>query len=194
LFNIFVGNKELKLWQKKDKEVLSEDRKKALKEKEKVKKEQEARLKKRLKIERKRINKIVSFPFKTLFVLGMVSGCVFFLYNFYAEAETLLISLFKGFVLFVLVYFGLGLLILIWLFVLAKVRQKEAEEKKRLEEELAKEQERENLEGRYERELLLKQAQEKREEELKKLREQLNKEQSAEGMDFTQANNIGTNP
>jgi len=179
---------------KKEKEVLTEDRKKALKEKEKVKKEQEARLKKRLKVERKRINKIVTFPFRTLFVVGLVSGSIFFLYNFYGGSDSLLISLLKGFILFVLVYFGLGLLTLIWLLVLAKVRQKEAEEKKRLEEELAKERERESLEGKYEREFLLKQAQEKREEEIKKLRDQLNKEQSAEGMNFTQANNVETNP
>lgn len=157
----------------KEKEEVSKERKKALKEKEKVKKEQEARLKKRLKIERKRLDKIVSFPFKSLFFVGSVSGIIFFLYNFYSEGNTLLISLFKGFLLFVAIYFGLGLLFLLWFLFLAKIRQKEAEEKKKMEEELLREKERMALEGKLERDLLLKEAQEKREEELKKLREQL---------------------
>lgn len=178
----------------KNKEGITEDRKKALKEKEKVKKEQEARLRKRLKAEKKKLNKIVTFPFRTFFISGAVSGLVFFLYNFYAEANTLLISLFKGFVLFVLVYFGLGLITLIWLFILAKIRQKEAEERKKLEEEITREHERESIEGKYERELLLKQAQEKREQEIKKLREQLGKEQQTNEMNVDSADNIGLNP
>lgn len=160
----------------KVKEEVSKERKKALKEKERVKKEQEARLKKRLKIERKRLDKIVSFPFKSLFFIGSISGIVFFLYNFYSEGDTILLSLFKGFLLFIAVYFGLGLIFLLWFLVLARVRQKEAEEKKRMEEELLREKERMALEGKLERDLLLKEAQEKREEELRKLREQLGNE------------------
>jgi amino acid permease len=160
----------------KEKEEGSKDRKKALKEKEKVKKEQEARLKKRLKAERKRLDKIVSFPFRSLFIVGAVSGILYLLYNYFAEANTFLTSLFKGFILFVIIYFGIGIILLIWFFVLAKIRQKEAEERKKLEEELSRERERLALEGKLERDLLLKQAQEKREEELRKLREQIGSE------------------
>ncbi|ROL56942.1 hypothetical protein D9V84_05815 [Bacteroidetes/Chlorobi group bacterium Naka2016] len=154
----------------------SKDRKKELKEREKVKKEQEARLKKRLKAEKKKIDRIVSFPFKSLFFIGSVSGIVYCIYNYFGEGNTILASLLKGFLLFVLVYFGLGLVLLLWFFVLAKIRQKEAEEKRRYEEELARERERAALEGKLERELLLKQAQEKREEELRKLRESIGNE------------------
>ncbi|MGB9851350.1 MAG: hypothetical protein ACPLPX_00620 [Candidatus Kapaibacteriota bacterium] len=165
----------------KEKSEVSKDKKKELREKEKVKKEQEVRLKKRLKAERKKIDKIVSFPFRTLFIIGIVSGIVFCLYNFYGEANTFLNSLFKGFLLFVFVYFGIGLVLLLWFFVLAKIRQKEAEERRRVEEELAHERERAALEGKLERDLLLKQAQEKREEELRKLREKLEKEEGVAG-------------
>ncbi|MCX7908131.1 MAG: hypothetical protein N2560_01250 [Ignavibacteria bacterium] len=160
----------------KEKEEISTERKKALKEKEKVKKEQEARLRKRLKAERKKLDRIVTFPYKSLFIIGSVLGIVFLLYNYYIERNTLLGSIFKGFILFVIVYFGLGILFLIWFLILAKVRQKEAEEKRRLEEEMARERERAALEGKLERDLLLKEAQEKREAELRKLREQLENE------------------
>lgn len=160
----------------KAKTEVSKERQKELKEKEKVKKEQEARLKKRLKSERKKIDKIVTFPFRTLFIIGSVSGIVFTLYNYYGEANTLLNSVFKGFLLFVVVYFGLGLLLMLWFFVLAKIRQKEAEERRRMEEELTREREKAALEGKLERELLLKQAQEKREEELRKLRQTIGNE------------------
>lgn len=165
----------------KEKTDVTKDRKKELKEKEKVKKEQEARLKKRLKAERKKIDKIVSFPFKSLFFIGAVSGIVFCIYNYYGEANTLLNSLFKGFLLFIFVYFGLGLLLLLWFFVLAKIRQREAEARRLLEEELARERERAALEGKLERELLLKQAQEKREEELRKLRQTIGNEGEISG-------------
>lgn len=157
----------------KSKEDTSKDHKKELKEREKVKKEQEARLRKRLQAERKRLNKLVSFPFKSLFIVGSVSGVVYVLYNYYFEYNTLLISILKGFILFFVLYFGLGITVLIWFLILAKLRQKEAEERRKLEEEFARERERAALEGKLERDLLLKEAQEKREEEIRKLREQL---------------------
>ncbi|MFN3306365.1 MAG: hypothetical protein ACK42Z_04155, partial [Candidatus Kapaibacteriota bacterium] len=128
---------------------------------------------KRLKAERKRLNKIVSFPFKSLSIIGSVCGIVYSLYNYYFEANTLLNSLLKGFILFVVIYFGLGITVLIWFLILAKVRQKEAEERRRIEEELTREREHAALEGKLERDFLLKEAQEKREEEIRKLREQL---------------------
>ncbi len=157
----------------KPKEDTSKDHKRELKERERLKKEQEARLRKRLEAERKRLNKIVSFPFKSLFLIGSVCGIVYLLYNYYFEANTLLNSLLKGFILFVVIYFGLGITVLIWFLILAKIRQKEAEERRRIEEEFARERERAALEGKLERDLLLKEAQDKREEEIRKLREQL---------------------
>ncbi len=157
----------------KVKEEIFKDKKKSLKEKEKIKKEQELRLKKRIKAEKKKLDKITSFPFKSLLIVGSVSGILFALYNFYLEGNTLLSSVFKGFFLFAIVYFGLGIIFLIWFFIIAKARQKEAEEKKQAEEELLREKERIAIEGKLEREQLLREAQEKRDAEIKKLRDQL---------------------
>ncbi len=153
---------------KEDKEKLKEQK---LKEKER--KQQEARLQKRLKKESKRIYGIVTFPFKTLFALGTVLAMISFLYFLIISNETLLVSLFKGFVIFTSVYLGLGLIFLIWFFVMAKVRQREMEERKRTEREHQREEEQAEFESKFEKDLLLREAEQRRKEELERLKERL---------------------
>lgn len=149
------------------------EQKKLLKEKAKVKKEQEVRLKKRLKIERKKLDKITTFPYKFLFYLGIILGIIGFLWSFYIESSILVFSILKGFLILTVVYLGGGLIFFVWVLIIARIRQKEIEEKRRIEEEAQKEREKAELEGKLEREFLLRQAAEKREQELKKLKEQL---------------------
>lgn len=149
------------------------ERKKILEEKSKVKKAQEARLKNRIKIERKKIDRIITFPYNFLFYLGSIVGIICFLWFFFAENHNFLFSLLKGFLIMSMVYLGGGLIFFIGVLIVARIRQREIEEKRRLEEEAQREREKAEIEGKFERELLLKQAAERREQELKKLKEQL---------------------
>ncbi|MGQ9819126.1 MAG: hypothetical protein ACUVQ1_04290 [Candidatus Kapaibacteriales bacterium] len=170
------------------------ERKKILDEKVKVKKEQEARLKKRLKNERKKIDKIITFPYNFLFYLGTIGGTLSFLWFFFAQNHNFLFSLLKGFLIMSIVYLGGGLIFFLWVVVVARIRQREMEEKRRQEEEAQREREKAELEGKLERELLLKQAAEKREQELKKLKEQLSTtEQQKQSTNFEDIDTINFN-
>ncbi|MCX7879467.1 MAG: hypothetical protein N2517_02280 [Ignavibacteria bacterium] len=154
------------------KDIKPKEQSKSPKEKEKLKQQQEATFKKRIKKEKKRLDKLVSFPFRALFIIGSVIGIVYFLYNFYFEMNSLIVSILKGFLLFVFIYVGLGLLFFIWFLIVANARRREEIEKSK-EEDFNNEKGKPHLEGIYERELLLKQAEEKREQEVRRLREQL---------------------
>lgn len=151
------------------------DRKVNIEEKAKAKKEQEARIKKRLKAERKKLDKITTFPYKFLFYLGAIIGIIGFLWFFFGQNQNVSFSLLKGFSFLAIVYIGGGIVFFVWVLIIARMKQKEFERKRLIEEESQREREKAELEGKLERELLLKQATEKREQELKKLKEQLSK-------------------
>lgn len=170
------------------------ERKKNLEEKAKVKKEQEARIKKRLKIERKKIDRIITFPYKFLFYLGSIVGIISFLWFFLADNHNLIFSLLKGFLIMSMIYLGGGLIFFVGVLIVARIRQREMEEKRKLEEEAQREREKAEIEGKYERELLLKQAAEKREQELKKLKEQLSAaEEQKQPANFEDIDNFNFN-
>lgn len=170
------------------------ERKKILEEKAKVKKEQDVRLKKRLKIERKKIDRIITFPYNFLFYLGSIVGIISFLWFFFVDNYNLLFSLLKGFLIMSMVYLGGGLIFFVGVLIVARFRQREMEEKRRLEEEVQREREKAEVEGKYERELLLKQATEKREQELKKLKERLsNADEQKQPADFDEIDNFHFN-
>ncbi|MCX7737142.1 MAG: CCDC34 family protein [Candidatus Kapabacteria bacterium] len=134
-------------------------------------KDTENNLKKQVKESKKMLNRIINYPFNSLFQIGALIGILYFSYSYFGNEVELKQALLNSFLYFTAIYLGLGLLYSIVIYFIAHYRIKDEEEKKRLKEEQMN-WEREKMElqkSKYQEELRM--AELRREEELKRFRE-----------------------
>jgi len=141
-------------------------------EKEKIKKKKLRQKRKKAKEdkEKKRIKKAISFPFKTLFQASTFFSLILFIVMYWGNSFDIQSSVFNAFMLFISLYFGVGVVMVAIFFVISQHKEIEMEERKRQEEEDRQreiEREKEELD-RMDREI--KEAERLREQELNNFR------------------------
>jgi Skp family chaperone for outer membrane proteins len=132
---------------------------------EKKQKEREERKKRREKLEMKRIQTIINFPFSALLKLSIVIGLISFVYKFFGSSDNLTGSLFFAFIVCAGVYVGAGIIMAIVIFFISEVKKRELNELIKLERE-------KKLQEEQQRKL----EEQQRQEEEAKLEEQMNRE------------------
>lgn len=133
-------------------------------------KENENNIKKQARESKKTLNRVLNYPFSSLFKLGALISILYFSYAYFGIEIELKQAILNSFLYFTAVYLGLGLIYSIVIYFVAQYRIKEEEEKRRLKEEQMN-WEREKMElqkSKYQEELRM--AELRREEELKRFR------------------------
>ncbi len=149
------------------------------KEREKKQKLREKRQKLREEKERKRIKRIIDFPFKVVHNTSAIIALVYFLLQYFGNSMEILESLYTAFVVYLICEVGGCLLVFAIFFVISQKREKELrdlikhnEEQIRLEEERKRKEEQELIETQK---VMLEtnddNLEAKRQEEMKKFRE-----------------------
>jgi Flp pilus assembly protein TadB len=141
-------------------------------EKEKLKKKKLRQKRKKAKEnkEKKRIKKAINFPFKTLFQASSFFSLILFIVMYWGNSFDIQSSVFNAFMLFISLYFGVGVVMVSIFFVISQHKEIEMEERKRQEEEERQreiEREKEEME-KMDREI--KEAERLREQELNNFR------------------------
>lgn len=135
-------NSRVKDLQKKETErkakekVEQKERLKQRQLKEKKKKLKEKKIKKAEEKEKKRIKSIIDFPFKLLLQSCLLITVLAFIIQYFGAEIELSKAIFYSFLLFTLLYLGIGLVIVAIFFVLSDNKKQELIEQKRIEEEL----------------------------------------------------------
>lgn len=126
---------------KLEKELLEKDKKEKAEidrmQKEKLKKKQHKikKAKAEVKVETKRINKLVNLPFKLLLQVSLLATMFASIFLFFWLELDLKTSLLYTFLIFSLFYLGLGSIMIAVFFMIGEDKKRELEESKRLNEE-----------------------------------------------------------
>ena len=107
-----------------------DEQKKRDEEKLKKKKEREARIKRKEQKERKRINNIINYPFKTLFQISSLLGLFSFIFAYFWFEKVLLKSLLYTFFIFSFIFILVGVSLLVVYFNKAQEQLREQEQKR----------------------------------------------------------------
>lgn len=91
----------------------------------KSQKDKENELKKRQKIEQKKANKIVLSPFKSLLFASMIFTIIGFLVFYFGSEFDIVESSYRAFLIFSIIYVGVGLLVLIFFYALYRIKVNE---------------------------------------------------------------------
>lgn len=112
--------------------------KKRQKEKLKKKKEKEKRIEKQKKREMKRIKSLVNLPFKLLLQVSSLITALSFIVIFFGYETPLMRTIYLCFLIFTMLYLGLGLVMIAIFFLVSQDKIVEMEELKKIEEEQKK--------------------------------------------------------
>lgn len=115
----------------------------ARKEREQRRKDYEERRKKFIKKEQKKINAIVSFPYRVLLTLSAIAGILGLLYTYFWAEMSILKSLMYAFGIFVILYLGFGIILTVVYYIISESKIKI------LSEQLLEEEKRKNTEDKY---------------------------------------------
>jgi len=112
--------------------------KKRQKEKLKKKQEKEKRIEKQKKREMKRIKSLVNLPFKLLLQVSSLITALSFIVIFFGYETPLMRTIYLCFLIFTMLYLGLGLVMIAVFFLISQDKIVEMEELKKIEEEQKK--------------------------------------------------------
>jgi len=105
------------------------------KEKQKRRKERESKIRKKEKTEEKRIRKVVSFPFRTLLQLSTFFTLVSFMIIFFGNEIDLMSAIYICSLIFILLYFVVGAVMVIGYWKISEERIQEMESRKKKEKD-----------------------------------------------------------
>jgi len=127
-----IEKERLERLKKEEKEL-----KQKAKEKEKRRKERESKIRKKEKLEEKRIKKVVNFPFRTLLQLSTFFTLVSFMIIFFGSELDLMSAIYMCSLIFILLYFVVGAVMVIgyWKISEERIHEMEAKKKKEKDEE-----------------------------------------------------------
>lgn len=125
-----IEKERLERLKKEEKEL-----KQKAKEKEKRRKERESKIRKKEKQEEKRIKKVVNFPFRTLFQLSTFFTLVSFMIIFFGNEIDLMAAVYICSLIFILLYFVVGAVMVIGYWKISEERIHEMESKKKKEKD-----------------------------------------------------------
>lgn len=96
----------------------------------KSQKEKEKELKKKQKLEQKKANKIVISPFKSLLLAALIFTIIGFLVFYFGSEFDIVESSYRAFLIFSIIYVGVGLVVLIFFYGLYRIKLNEQNPKK----------------------------------------------------------------
>lgn len=91
----------------------------------KTQKEKEKELKRKQKIEQKKANRIVISPFKSLLLAALIFTIIGFLVFYFGSEFDIVESSYKAFLIFSIIYVGVGLVVLIFFYALYRIKLNE---------------------------------------------------------------------
>lgn len=125
-----IEKERLERLKKEEKEL-----KQKAKEKEKRRKERENKIRNKEKKEEKRIRKVVGFPFRTLFQLSTFFTLVSFMIIYFGNEIDLMTAVYICSLIFILLYFVVGAVMVIGYWKISEERIQEMESKKKKEKD-----------------------------------------------------------
>lgn len=91
--------------------------------------EREKRYQKKLNQEKKKLNNIISFPTKALFLISLITGLITFTFTYFGSSSEIISSILTSFFAFSLSFIGLGVGMILYFFFKSEQIKKEYAEK-----------------------------------------------------------------
>ncbi len=106
---------------------------KEIEEQEAERKKKKAELEKKIKVneknQKKRINKLVNFPFKTLLQISLICGLIYFIILFFGQDVDIMKSVYSAAIVFLAVLLGIGIIMTAFILIISQRKEIEAKQK-----------------------------------------------------------------